>query len=332
MLKNSDIDNRKDNKYAPKISIGLPVYNGERYLEKCIKSILLQSLEDFELIISDNASTDRTREIYLAAAEGDRRIRHYRNDRNLGAARNYNLCYAQARGEYFKWHAHDDLLEPTYLEKCVAALDANPDAVLCQSLVGLIDAKGRDAGVYQGIVGSDVPQPSRRFASVILRANMACEIFGVVRRSAMAGTPLHGTYHGSDTVFLAAMALRGPILKVDEPLFLNRAHPDRYSEGTLFEERSNWYCTDGSAPRAAQLAQYRDYFPLVKELRDVPQRLRCYGYLIEWWFSNMHAFKVLVELLSVLDPRIHRSATRFKQRLFGLRRMGIDWNAWRRTD
>jgi len=328
------LENCDDNKGAdsPWVSIGLPVFNGENYLEDCINSILSQSFESFELIVCDNASTDRTGDICLAAERRDKRVRYYRNDSNLGAARNYNLCYTLARGEFFKWQAHDDLLELTYLERCVSVLDANPDAVLCHSLVGLIDAKDRWSGVYDGIIGSDAPRPSRRFAAIILKANMACEIFGLARRAAMDGTPLHGTYHGSDTVHLAAMALRGRFLKVEEPLFLNRAHPDRYSEGTLFEDRSSWYCPDGSAPKVAQWAQYCDYFPIVNELPNFRERLLCYGYLFQWWFSNMHSVRVLVDCLSAIDPRFHRTATRLKQRLFGLRRMGIDWNNWRRTD
>ncbi|MHC4094409.1 MAG: hypothetical protein ACYSVY_29760, partial [Planctomycetota bacterium] len=232
----------------------------------------------------------------------------------------------------FKWQAHDDLLAPTYLERCVAALDAQPDAIQCHSLVGLIDAKGRWAGVYDSIVGSDSPRPSRRFAAIILKANMASEIFGLARRAAMEGTPLHGTYHGSDTVHLAAMALRGPFLKIEEPLFLNRAHPGRYSERVPIEDRPSWYSTEGPAPRVAQWSQYCSYFSLVRhEVPNLRERLSCYGYLIRWWFVSMHAAKVLVDFASLLDPRIHRAATRLKQRVFGLRRMGIDWTNWRQS-
>jgi glycosyltransferase involved in cell wall biosynthesis len=317
---------------VPRVTIGLPVYNGENYLEYCINSILDQTYEDFELVICDNASTDRTSEICVSAAERDSRVHYHRNKRNLGAARNYDLCFELGRGEFFKWQAHDDLVAPTYLEECVAALDANPDAVLCQSRIGLIDAKGRPAGVYDGIVGSDSPRASRRFAATVLVANMACEIFGLARRESMEGAPLHGTYNGSDTVHLAAMALKGRFLKVDEPLFMNRTHPNRYSEGIAIEERSHWYCPDGNVPRVALWAAYCDYFRLVNAMPDLRERLACYGYLGKWWFSSMHWAKLLVDFLSTIDPRIHRSATRIKQRIFGLRQMGIDWDTWRRTD
>ena len=114
----------------PRVTIGLPVYNGQNYLVETLESLLAQTYTDFELVISDNASTDRTEAICRQYAAGDARIRYYRNDENIGASANYNRAFELGRGEYFKWAAHDDLLAPTYLERCVEVLDANPDVVL----------------------------------------------------------------------------------------------------------------------------------------------------------------------------------------------------------
>ena len=99
----------------PRVSIGLPVYNGENFLEFALDSILGQTFQDFELIISDNASTDATESICRRYAAKDSRIRYYRNPNNQGAAQNYNRVFALARGEYFKWAAHDDVCKPNYL-------------------------------------------------------------------------------------------------------------------------------------------------------------------------------------------------------------------------
>src|SRR5262249_60446249 len=109
-------------------SVGLPVFNGESYLESAITSVLGQTFEDFELIICDNASTDRTAEICNDYAARDSRIRYFRNPRNLGAAPNYNLAFSQARGRYFKWLAHDDRMRPSFLAKTVRVLDDRTDA------------------------------------------------------------------------------------------------------------------------------------------------------------------------------------------------------------
>ena len=114
----------------PKVSIGLPVYNGEKFLAEAIESILGQTFSDFELIISDNASTDRTEEIARSYAASDRRIRFVRQEGNRGASKNFGLVFELASGEYFKWAAYDDVLMPDFLTECVALLDDDPSAVL----------------------------------------------------------------------------------------------------------------------------------------------------------------------------------------------------------
>src|ERR1051326_2036095 len=107
----------------PRVSIGLPVYNGQQFLEEAINSLLAQTYSDFELIISDNASTDATEQICRAHAAADPRIRYYRNDKNRGPVWNLNRVFELARGELFKWAAHDDVCAPTLVERCVEVLE-----------------------------------------------------------------------------------------------------------------------------------------------------------------------------------------------------------------
>lgn len=127
----------------PRLSIGLPVFNGDKFLNKAIDSLLAQTFEDFELIISDNASTDKTEEICRTYAEKDQRIRYYRNEKNIGCARNFNRVFKLSSAEYFKWAAHDDLHAPNFLMKCVEVLDQNPSVILCHSQVYIIDEYGK---------------------------------------------------------------------------------------------------------------------------------------------------------------------------------------------
>ena len=94
---------------APRLSVGLPVYNGENYLAESLEALLGQSYEDFELIISDNASTDGTADICRRYGKQDSRIRYIRQPRNIGLAPNHNFVFEQSRGEFFKWAAADDL-------------------------------------------------------------------------------------------------------------------------------------------------------------------------------------------------------------------------------
>ena len=117
----------------PAVSVGLPVYNGERYLAEAIESVLRQTFADFELVISDNASTDRTAEICRSFARADGRVRYHRNEANLGALPNFNRVFDLGRGRYFKWAAHDDVLRPELLRRCVDVLEDNRDAVVCES-------------------------------------------------------------------------------------------------------------------------------------------------------------------------------------------------------
>lgn len=124
------------------ISVGMPVFNGERYLETAVRSILNQTYSDFELIISDNASTDRTKEICLDLAAQDHRIKYTRNRRNIGAAGNYNRLFALASGPYFRWANADDISAPKLHAKCLAVLEAHPDAVLAYGKTRIIDGDG----------------------------------------------------------------------------------------------------------------------------------------------------------------------------------------------
>src|SRR6266568_1753449 len=110
----------------PRLSIGLPVYNGDAFLAESLEALLGQTFENFELIISDNASTDGTADICRSYAKQDSRINYIRQPRNIGCARNYNFLVEQARGELFKAAAHDDLYARDLLRLCVEALDENP--------------------------------------------------------------------------------------------------------------------------------------------------------------------------------------------------------------
>src|SRR5215469_10542482 len=127
---------------TPRLSIGLPVYNGERYLAESIEALLGQTYTDFELVISDNASTDSTGDICRRYEKEDSRVRYFRQPRNIGLAPNHNYVVEQARGELFKWAANDDLYARDLVERCVAALDEHPDVVLAHSWTARIDTSG----------------------------------------------------------------------------------------------------------------------------------------------------------------------------------------------
>ena len=125
----------------PRLTIGLPVYNGENFLSEALDTLLAQTYTDFELIISDNASTDGTEEICRRYARSDPRIRYLRQERNIGLVPNHNFLVGQARGEYFKWAGHDDRFAPELVERCIEILDERPHVVLCHADMAIIDMK-----------------------------------------------------------------------------------------------------------------------------------------------------------------------------------------------
>jgi glycosyltransferase involved in cell wall biosynthesis len=213
------------NNIYPRVYIGMPVYNGERYIQEAIDSILSQTYQDWKLLISDNASTDDTRSICEDYVRRDHRITYRRNEINLGAAKNYNLVFQLTSSEYFKWAAHDDTLAPEFLSKCVAVLDRDPSIILCHSKTGRINEFSERNGSYDYDLRTDSPSALVRYRDLVLKRHACMSIFGVIRRDELQNTPLIGSYVGSDRVLLVELSLKGRIYEAPEYLFFRRNHP-----------------------------------------------------------------------------------------------------------
>ena len=215
-----------------RVSIGLPVWNGEKYLEQAIDSILAQTFEDFELLISDNASSDGTAEIARRFSQSDPRVTYHRHDVNLGASANFNHVFHNTSGEYFRWAAHDDMLAPDYLRQCVEALDRDDgSAVLAYPQTMMIDAQSREIRVYDAVTRKHGLSPSERLADLIGEGHYAASnlhmcfpVFGLMRRAALADTSLIANMPRSDHLLLVELALKGRFIEIDAPLFLRREH------------------------------------------------------------------------------------------------------------
>ncbi len=212
------------NKSKPLVSIGMPVYNGERYLAGAIDSLLAQDFDDFELIISDNASTDSTGQICEQYAARDRRIRYYRNDTNLGAAKNFHRVFELSSGKYFMWAAHDDLWEPTYINECVTALEQNPEAILCCTRLRFIDEEGEPVILgYDGDHNFDsVGLSARERVRILLSRTGWYTIYGLMRADILRKTNLTKNVWGVDVVLLLELCLIGAFVKIQKNLFLYR--------------------------------------------------------------------------------------------------------------
>ncbi len=232
------------NQLYPKITVGMPVYNGEPFLREAIESALCQTYEDFELVISDNASTDGTREICEDYAANDPRICYHRNKANIGAARNYNTVFRLARGAYFRWFNADDLIAPHLHEECVKVLDGNPDAVLCYGKTEIIDGHGRCIGSYDDNLDLQDAQASNRFKRFYDQVGLTNVIYGLMRSDAMRKTALFGdgSLPAADTRFMAELTLQGKFIEIPQVLFYRRMHPEASSHqrDDIARQRKFW--------------------------------------------------------------------------------------------
>ena len=213
----------------PLVSIGLPVYNGERFLAQALDSLLGQTLGDLELIISDNASTDRTPEICADYAVRDARIRYTRQESNRGAMWNFNFVALQARGQYFKWASANDFCDPWLLEKCVDVLRGDPGAVLCHGRTCIVDEDTGEQTPFAGDVCATDARPSERFRMVARSLKLNNPLFSVTRLDVLRRTPLVRRYFSGDLVLTMELALYGRIVLLPEILLYRRFGPRTWS-------------------------------------------------------------------------------------------------------
>lgn len=226
----------------PRVSIGLPVYNGERFLAETLDSILGQTFADFELIISDNDSTDATPVICTEYAAREPRIRFFRSSENRGAAWNYNRVFELSRAEYFKWAAADDLLAPEFLDECVQVLDSEPDVAVVFPRCRAIDDDSRIMEEYPSLGNVASSAAHERFAAMALGFHPFVPVFGLIRRRILANTKLIGKYSGSDRPLVGELALRGRMVELPDFLFEYRVHAQQsWGSGKSHHQQQAWY-------------------------------------------------------------------------------------------
>lgn len=297
----------------PKLSIGIPVFNGQEFLPELLDSLLAQTFADFEILICDNTSTDRTPQICSDYERRDSRIRYFRNSRNLGAIANFNRVFELSTSPLFKWAAHDDLYHETYLEACVRLLEENPDAVLAHAGTAFIDEKG-DTLPFDEETGSfvdpksgrrywadvpgigDTPVAINRFWQVLTRARWGTHMFGVVRRGILQQTSLLPNFAGSDRAMLAELALLGRFKCVDDRLFSKRFHAN-VSWALDHNELKKFLSTDGK-PYSRRLRQVRAFLgaPSGKPI-GVIGKSACF------LLVAAHSVKTVVHFVGQGDPR-----------------------------
>jgi glycosyltransferase involved in cell wall biosynthesis len=211
---------------APPLSIGMPVYNGARWLSLTFDSLLGQSFGDFELIVSDNASTDGTEEICRQTSARDKRVRYVRQESNIGNDPNYNAVFALARGALFKWSSCNDLCHRDLLARCVDVLSRRPDVALCYGRTRLIDGEGRALSDYDDNLDLQDERPSVRGERLLRQLRLNNAFNGVFRTTMLAPAMPIELYENSDVNLMLSVALAGKFVEVPEYLFFRRMDPE----------------------------------------------------------------------------------------------------------
>jgi glycosyltransferase involved in cell wall biosynthesis len=270
----------------PLLSIGVPVCNGEKYLAGTLDLLLGQDFGDFELIISDNGSTDKTPSICRAYTQRDSRIRYYRSDSNQGATWNFRRVFSLAEGEYFKWATYDDECHPAMLRRCMEVMAQADDSVsLVYPRFEFIDESGSVIKPVFGRnwdrVATSAPTPHKRLGHVLMRLLHGTAIYGVIRSSFLRQARPFGSV-AADWVKVSELAMLGKILEVPEVLFRYRMHPESSVNATatwknlLAWHDPSWSGRNPLLPKACGFVL--EYLKSIHHLPLSPlDKLRCYS-------------------------------------------------------
>ncbi|MFK8053398.1 MAG: glycosyltransferase family 2 protein [Woeseiaceae bacterium] len=286
----------------PLISVGMPVYNGERYVADAIESVLAQTEGNFELIIADNASTDKTYEICQRYADQDSRIVLHRNPKNVGAAGNYNLLVEMAKAPYFRWSNADDLIAADSHAECLKVLEAHPEAVISFGQTMFMDEHGKETGLFEDNLDIRDNEPSIRFRRFCSQYKLTNAVYGLMRTDAVRQTNLFGdgSLPAADISFMAELILLGSFHEIPKTLFYRRMHPEASSHDRDDDERQQaFWSANGSAFRLPVLRQTSAYLRYVWRI-DLPfkEKLSTSAFLLRRLVWNRSAVaKELVNLI-----------------------------------
>ena len=268
--------------------------------------MLEQTFTDFEIIVSDNESTDGTAAIGQEFAARDPRVRYIRQSQNIGVSANFDFVFHEARAPLFVWHSHDDLRTADWLEHAVAAMDANPDAALGISESWKIDVDGNRTRPFDILPDLFAPSAEDRFRAS-LRQMPVPLTYSISRSEALRKTCLMEPYLGNDWSLNAALAVQGRFVRIDEGIYFFRIHPNsftsRYATRKWWQrlDFEGWFAPDRAGrvvfPAWRRLRSYLRSartapLPLSTRLRLHATLLRTYlldegGYLIKQLFKDL---------------------------------------------
>lgn len=283
------------------------MYNGARFLAMSLDSLLAQTYEDIEFFISDNGSTDGTEEICRDYARRDDRIRYVRADENRGASWNYKNVVWQTTGRYFKWATHDDLLAPTYIERCVEVLEAAPPTVaLTYPRTMIIDENGGQVREYDDNLDIRDRTPHERLGRLVRNLVMSNASFGLIRRTVLDRSRLLDSFPSADYVMMAEFALLGEFWEIPELLFFRREHRGMSRAANPSAAAAAEWFQPGSSQGRQVFESWRLFVEHLRSIGTMPlspgERARCYATFMPAWMRRYWK-QMLDEPLNSRRPR-----------------------------
>jgi glycosyltransferase involved in cell wall biosynthesis len=286
----------------PLVTVGLPVYNGERFVSKSLDTLLAQTFEDFKIVISDNASTDRTGEICREYASRDRRIEYHRNPTNIGLAGNLNLTSSMCRSKYFRWATADDFCAPELLAEHVPVLESDPEIALCYSQAWLVDEHDVPYESWKDKLHLMQDDPVERFELVVKNILRVHHHLGLMRTEFLQQTRGLASHISSDQGLIAELSLLGKFFQLEKPLFFRRMHRGSSSWETFNENHQARYYHPANVKRIpfGRLRFHAYYVSVVRRSAlSATQRLELYAFLArysaaEWrWLGGELRYELL---------------------------------------
>ena len=246
--------------HTPLLSVGMPAYNSEKDIRDAVDAILNQTFTDFELIISDNASTDNTQTICEEYAAKDSRIKYVRNATNVGASDNYNNVFKLSKGKYFKWASSNDYCAPSFFEKCIAQLELDPNIVLAAPKTRLYSHTIENHLDYKDNIATDSDDPVERMLHAIDNIRLNNAMNGVIRSSALRATPLIIPFFASDSCLVCELALHGKLIELPEPLFYRQMDEESSTSMQSEETMREHYQPNSKKPMRFQNWKIHKYY------------------------------------------------------------------------
>lgn len=275
--------------FEPLVTVGVPVYNAERYVAQSIECLLAQTFRDFVIVISDNASTDRTGDICQQYAKHDPRIRYHRNDTNIGMPGNFNLTFQMARSKYFRWATADDYCDREMLQDAVERMESDPSLALCYPRAIFVDESGKELFRWQDELHLMQDDPASRFRAVVTHIRKVHHHLGLMRSDCMRRTGMWARHVSSDMGFVAEMSLYGKFYQIDKYQFFRRSHEGSSSWATA-DNRHQARTYHASGVQLVPFNRVRFHWRYVQAVRrsriDLRARWGLYGFLMKFAASE----------------------------------------------